>query len=74
MNFHAFYQYYFTYIRLLRKELYIIKKDREIIKKNAEFLYRHVESNPSSNLSQRCCNFKLLENGISGYKPIASFI
>lgn len=49
------------YISFLSFELDLINDKMEKIKKNAIRLYNEKINNPISNLSKRCCNFKLLE-------------
>ena len=50
------------YIYLLQKEIDIINDIADILKDKAQNLRELYERNPSSRLSQRCCNFPLLEN------------
>ena len=49
------------YISFLSFELNLINDKMEKIKKNALKLYNEKNNNPQSNVSKRCCNFKLLE-------------
>ena len=49
------------YISFLNFELDLINNKMEKIKKNAMKLYKEKINNPNSNLSKRCCDFKLLE-------------
>lgn len=42
----------------------------EKIKKNAMKIYNEKINNPESNVSKRCCNFKLLEKVSVNYKKI----
>lgn len=50
-----------NYIALLSLELDLINEKAGKIKKNALKLYNEKINNPQSNVSKRCCNFKLLE-------------
>lgn len=50
-----------NYISLLSLELDLINERADKIKKNALKLYNEKINNPTSNVSKRCCNFKLLE-------------
>ena len=56
------------YIAFLSFELDLINDKIEKIKKNAMKLYNEKINNPKSNLSKRCCDFKLLEKAIANYK------
>ncbi len=56
------------YISFLSFELDLINDKIEKIKKNAIKLYNEKINNPASNLSKRCCNFKLLEEKGQLYK------
>lgn len=56
------------YISFLSFELDLINAKLEKIRKNALKLYNEKENNPNSNLSKRCCNFKLLEEKCKEYK------
>ncbi len=47
------------YIAFLSFELSLINSKIEKIKKSAEKLYNEKLKNPGSNISKRCCNFKL---------------
>lgn len=49
------------YIKFLSKELKIINEEQEFIKNIAMNLYNYIIKKPKSNVSKRCCNFKLLE-------------
>lgn len=49
------------YISFLSFELNLINDKMEKIKKSAMKLYNERINNPTSNVSKRCCNFKLLE-------------
>ena len=49
------------YISFLSFELDLINNKLEKIKKSAIKLYNEKINNPESNISKRCCNFKLLE-------------
>ena len=49
------------YISFLSFELNLINDKMEKIKKSAMKLYNEKINNPISNISKRCCNFKLLE-------------
>lgn len=49
------------YISFLSFELGLINEKIEKIKKNAMKLYNEKNNNPNSNVSKRCCNFKILE-------------
>lgn len=49
------------YIDLLRKELDIINSMPDKIKKNANLLYEFCKQYPNNKLTQRCCNFRLLQ-------------
>lgn len=49
------------YIAFLSFELDLINDKIEKIKKNAEKLYKEKFKHPKSNVSKRCCDFKLLE-------------
>ena len=56
------------YISFLNFELVLINNKIEKIKKNAMKLYIEKTNNPKSNLSKRCCDFKLLEEKSKLYK------
>ena len=56
------------YISFLNFELDLINNKMEKIKKNAMRLYIEKINNPKSNLSKRCCDFKLLEEKSKLYK------
>lgn len=56
------------YIAFLSFELDLINDKIEKIKKNAMKLYNEKINNPKSNLSKRCCDFKLLEKASVNYK------
>jgi len=56
------------YISFLSFELGLINDKIEKIRRNALKLYNEKEKNPDSNLSKRCCNFKLLEEKCREYK------
>lgn len=49
------------YISFLSFELNLINAKIKKIRKNANKLYNEKIKNPNSNISKRCCNFKLLE-------------
>lgn len=55
------------YVNYLRK-LDLINDKIEKIKKNAMKLYNEKINNPESNVSKRCCDFKLLEKVSENYK------
>ncbi len=55
------------YIYLLQNEKLIIDGMADTIKKKAERLYKSVIEKPDSRLSQRCCNFKILEAAAEKY-------
>ena len=50
-----------AYISLLNLELKLINVNLDKIKNNAIKLYNEKSDNPNSKISNRCCNFKLLE-------------
>lgn len=50
-----------SYISFLSFELNLINKKIDKIKKNALKLYNEKINNPTSKISERCCDFKLLE-------------
>ena len=56
-----------VYIDLLRKELKEINTIKEVLAEKATELYNHKIEKSTSKLSQRCCDFKLLEKSIAGY-------
>jgi len=56
------------YIDLLRKELKIINSMSNKIQKNAEYLYEHKVNYLNDSLSNRCCNFILLEDKAIEYQ------
>lgn len=56
------------YISFLSFELSLINKNTEKIIKNATNLYNEKISNKNSNISKRCCDFKLLEKKSILYK------
>jgi len=56
------------YISFLSFELDLINDKLEKIKKNALKLYNEKTTHPNSNVSKRCCNFKLLEEKCLTYK------
>lgn len=58
------------YIAFLSLELGLINDKMEKIKKNAMKIYNEKINNPESNVSKRCCNFKLLEKVSVNYKKI----
>lgn len=60
------------YISFLSFELDLINDKMEKIKKNAMKLYNEKINNPESNVSKRCCNFKLLEEKSKLYNLKAS--
>ena len=49
------------YISFLSLELKLINNKIERIKSNALKLYKEKINNPNSNISKRCCDFKILE-------------
>ena len=55
------------YISFLNFELNLINNKIEKIKKNAMKLYKEKINNPESNVSKRCCNFRLLEEKNKSY-------
>lgn len=57
-----------TYVDLLRKELKEISSIKEMLAKKAGKLYKHKIEKPYTKLSQRCCDFKLLEEHIGKFK------
>lgn len=57
-----------SYIAFLSFELDLINDKIEKIKKNAMKLYNEKINNPESNVSKRCCDFKLLEKVSANYK------
>ena len=56
------------YISLLNRELVVINKRSEEIIIKSKFIYFEKINNPNSNLSKRCCNFKLLEEKCQKYE------
>ena len=60
------------YISFLSFELDLINDKMEKIKKNAIRLNNEKINNPTSNLSKRCCNFKLLEEKGQLYNKMSS--
>lgn len=58
------------YISLLSLELKLINGKVKKIKKNALKLYNEKIYNPKSNISKRCCNFKLLEEKSKLFKNL----
>ncbi len=58
----------YKYISLLDKEMKIINARRNDICIKARKLYFEKINNPNSRLSERCCNFKLLEKNIKYLK------
>lgn len=50
------------YVSFLSFELNLINDKMEKIKKSAMKIYNEKINNPTSNVSKRCCDFKLLEN------------
>lgn len=60
------------YISFLSFELDLINEKMEKIKKNAMKLYNEKINNPESNVSKRCCDFKLLEEKSKLYNEKAS--
>ena len=56
------------YISFLNLELYLINQKAAKIQKAASKLYKEKVNNPKSRISQRCCNFKLLEEISKNYK------
>lgn len=60
------------YISFLSFELNLINDKMEKIKKSAMKLYNEKNNNPISNVSKRCCNFKLLEEKGQLYNKKAS--
>lgn len=61
------------YISFLSFELDLINDKIEKIKKNALKLYNEKTKNPESNVSKRCCDFKLLEKVSVNYKNNLQF-
>ena len=55
------------YISFLNLELYLINQKAAKIRKAALKLYKEKINNPKSKISQRCCNFKLLEEISKNY-------
>ncbi len=55
------------YISFLSVELKLVNDKIEKIKKNALKLYNEKIKNPTSNVSKRCCNFRLLEEKSKKY-------
>ena len=55
------------YISLLNTELKIINSKYEKIRKNTIKLYQEKINNPNSKISNRCCDFKLLEEILNKY-------
>ena len=62
------------YISLLNKELSLINKKREEIYSKSNFLYNEKIKNPNSKISQRCCNFSLLEKKCLEYEIKSNYI
>lgn len=56
------------YRDLLKKEREIILSKKDKIIKNAENLYEKVAIQKNTRLSERCCDFKLLETKIPSYQ------
>ncbi|MCI9063581.1 MAG: type III toxin-antitoxin system ToxN/AbiQ family toxin [Clostridia bacterium] len=56
------------YVSFLNFELRLINQKAEKIRKSALKLYREKSNNPSSKISKRCCDFKLLEEKSELYK------
>lgn len=56
------------YISLLSFELNLLNAKLDTIKKKAIKLYNETLNHPNSNVSKRCCNFKLLEEKSVIYK------
>lgn len=56
------------YISFLSSELKLINRKEEKIRKLALKLYEEKQNNPNSKISQRCCDFKLLEKMCILYK------
>lgn len=56
------------YISFLSLELDLINDKMDKIKKSALKLYNEKINNPTSNISKRCCDFKLLEEKSRLYK------
>lgn len=56
------------YISFLSFELALINRNAEKIIKNANDLYNEKKNNKNSNISKRCCDFKLLEEKSILYK------
>lgn len=50
-----------NYIALLKKELSIINQEATIIQAKAQKCYNNKIKNPTSRISERCCDFTLLE-------------
>jgi protein AbiQ len=60
------------YISFLSFELNLINNKVEKIKKSAIKLYNEKINNPNSNISKRCCDFKLLEEKSKLYNNVIS--
>lgn len=58
----------YKYIKLLEKEINIINLKKDDLLKRAKRLYDIRNKFPNSNISLRCCNFKLLEEKCIEYK------
>lgn len=56
------------YISFLSFELDLINEKMDKIKKSALKIYNEKINNPTSNISKRCCDFKLLEEKSKLYK------
>ena len=57
-----------NYIYLLQKEKKIIDNLESVLTEKARKLYHKCQGNPDGKLSQRCCNFTLLEEKSKEYK------
>lgn len=57
-----------NYIYLLQKEKKIIDNLESVLTEKARKLYHKSQENPDGKLSQRCCNFTLLEEKSKEYK------
>lgn len=57
------------YVQLLQIEKSIIDTIEDTLKRKALKLYQKRLQYPNSNLSKRCCDFKLLEHKSLSYKP-----
>jgi protein AbiQ len=55
------------YQTLLKNQIRVIKQDSERIKRKARILYNHVKQNINPSLSQRCCQYTLLESKVLAY-------